>query len=259
MLSARTFRRLRISILLLILLVVATNTWLSRVRTTDWQESLWVVIYPLNGDGRADTQHYVDTLVAEQFSSIGQFFEREAVRYGVLLDEPVIVQLADQVQAQPPELGQSPSLLDSVRWSLSMRWWAWRHDNWTGPEPDIRIFVRYHSPQNRDVLAHSLGLQKGLIGLVNAFADPRFDGQNAMVVVHELLHTLGAMDKYDLASGYPLWPDGFAQPNQVPRYPQLQAEIMAGRLALSERQAVMPQSLDEVVLGPRTAVEINWQ
>ncbi len=259
MLNARTFRRLRISVLLLILLVVSLNTWLSRVRSTDWQESLWVVIYPLNGDGGADTQRYVDTLEAPQFLGVDQFFAREAARYGVLLENPVTVQLADQVQAQPPELGQSPSLLDSVRWSLAMRWWAWRHDNWAGPAPDVRIFVRYHSPQHQKSLAHSLGLQKGLIGLVNAFADASYDDQNAMVVVHELLHTLGATDKYDLSSGLPLWPEGFAQPARVPRYPQLQAEIMAGRLALSERQAVMPRSLDEVMLGPLTATEINWQ
>ncbi|UTW13595.1 hypothetical protein [Marinobacterium rhizophilum] len=259
MLSARTFRRLRISVLLLILLVVLLNTWLSRVRSTDWQDSLWVVVYPLNSDGRADTQRYVESLGAEQFSAVSQFFTREAQRYGVPLEDPVIVQLADQMAQQPPELAQNPSRFESVRWSLAMRWWAWRHDNWVGPAPDVRIFVRYHSPQGRDSLAHSLGLQKGLIGLVNAFADARYEGQNAMVAVHELLHTLGATDKYDPASGYPLWPDGFAQPGKVPRYPQLQAEVMAGRLPLSEHQAVMPQTLDDVVLGPLSAAEINWR
>jgi hypothetical protein len=258
MLNARTFRRLRILVLLLILLVVSLNTWLSRIRSTDWQESLWVVIYPLNGDGRADTQRYVESLQAQQFSDVGQFFASEAARYGVLLDDPVIVQLATQVRAQPPQPGPSPSLFESVRWSLSMRWWAWRHDNWAGPAPDVRMFVRYHSPQNQNSLAHSLGLQKGLIGLVNAFADTRFEGQNAVVMAHELLHTLGATDKYDLANGYPLWPDGFAEPDRVPRFPQLQAEVMAGRVALSERQAVMPPSLADVVVGPLTAAEINW-
>ncbi len=70
MLNARTFRNLRIFILLLILLVVALNSWLSRIRTTDWEEPLWVVVYPLNGDDRPDTQRYIESLTLDTFSAI---------------------------------------------------------------------------------------------------------------------------------------------------------------------------------------------
>ncbi|MFC6672557.1 hypothetical protein [Marinobacterium aestuariivivens] len=258
MLNARTFRNLRILILLLILLAVALNSWLSRIRTTDWQETLWVLVYPLNGDGRADTQAYIDSLSGDAFDGIERFFTREAGRYGVASVDPVFVQLAPQVFASPPKLPQNPSLFDNVRWSLSMRWWAWRNDSWQGPAADIRIFMRYYSPQNREPLAHSLGLQKGLIGLVNAFADERNQGQNNVVAAHELLHTLGASDKYDLNSGLPLWPDGFAEPDQVPRYPQRLAEIMGGRVPISDGRALIPPSLDAVVVGTGTALEINW-
>ena len=134
-----------------------------------------------------------------------------------------------------------------------MRWWAWRNDSWEGPPPDIQIFVRYHSPQNSNYLAHSLGLQKGLIGLVNAFAGERYEGQNNMVTTHELLHTLGATDKYAPQTGFPLWPEGFAEPDKVPRFPQLLAEIVAGRLPVSPVQAVIPLSLENVIVGPVTA------
>ncbi|GGO87477.1 hypothetical protein GCM10011348_40760 [Marinobacterium nitratireducens] len=258
MLNARTFRNLRILILLLILLVVALNSWLSRIRTTDWEEPLWVLMYPLNGDGRADTQAYIDSLTPDTFTAIEAFFAREAGRYGAGSGEPVFVQLAPQVLPPPPVLPQNPSLFDNVRWSLAMRWWAWRNDTWQGPAPDIRIFMRYYSPENTDRLAHSLGLQKGLIGLVNAFAAERHQGQNNVVAAHELLHTLGATDKYDLGSGLPVWPDGYAEPERVPRYPQRLAEIMGGRVPISDGWALIPPGLDDVVVGPSTASEINW-
>ncbi len=39
-------------------------------------------------------------------------------------------------------------------------------------------------------------------------------GGNQVVVAHELLHTLGATDKYARASGQPLEPDGLGDPQQ---------------------------------------------
>ena len=82
--------------------------------------------------------------------------------------------------------------------------------------------------------------------------------QNNMVMLHELLHTLGATDKYDLRTDQPLYPDGYAQPELQPRLPQKKAEIMAGRIPLSEHHAEMPERLADVVIGPKTAREIGW-
>jgi hypothetical protein len=80
-----------------------------------------------------------------------------------------------------------------------------------------------------------------------------------VVVAHELLHTLGATDKYARASGQPLEPDGLGDPQQQPRYPQRFGEIMAGRIASSARQAEMPDGLDRMLVGPATAREIGWR
>ena len=55
------FRKLRLILLIVVLVVVSLNTVLSQIRTTDWNESLWVVVYPLNADGREDTQRYIDS------------------------------------------------------------------------------------------------------------------------------------------------------------------------------------------------------
>jgi hypothetical protein len=94
--------------------------------------------------------------------------------------------------------------------------------------------------------------------VVHAFADPAMSGSNNIVIAHELLHTVGASDKYDLSSGAPIYPGGFGDRGRQPLYPQDDAEIMAGRRALSEREWEMPRSLREVVVGPETALEIRW-
>ena len=65
-----------------------------------------------------------------------------------------------------------------------------------------------------------------------------------MVIAHEILHTLGASDKYDLATLAPLYPGGYAEPERDPLYPQSFAEIMAGRYAADAHTFEMPESLD---------------
>ena len=45
------FKVIRISILLVILIVVSLSTWLTQARSTDWNNSLWVKVYPINADG----------------------------------------------------------------------------------------------------------------------------------------------------------------------------------------------------------------
>jgi len=78
------------------------------------------------------------------------------------------------------------------------------------------------------------------------------------VVAHELLHTLGATDKYDRASGRPQVPDGLGDPGQTPLFPQRYGEIMAGRIATSAGDAVIPDGLAQMRVGPATAREIGW-
>jgi hypothetical protein len=118
--------------------------------------------------------------------------------------------------------------------------------------------VLYHDPALTPAVPHSLGLTKGLIGVVYAFAVTDMDGENNVVVAHELLHTVGAGDKYAPGNDAPRFPDGFADPNQLPLYPQRAAEVMAGRRMLSADRWQQAASLDEVVIGPATAREIRW-
>jgi hypothetical protein len=96
-----------------------------------------------------------------------------------------------------------------------------------------------------------------MFGIVNAYTGRRYRGANNMIIAHELLHTLGASDKYELATGQPTVPDGLADPQKKPLYPQSHAEIMGGRIALAADDAVIPQSLGFAVVGPATAAEVG--
>lgn len=258
MLKSRWFRLLRVAVLLITLFVVAMNTWLSSVRIQSWSRPVWVVLYPVNADGRADTQAYIDALSVEHFEEIDGFLSREARRYG--LNQPSIAEvfLSEPLKVLPPEIDIEAGVFGRAFWSLRMRWWSWRSDNWPGPEPDVRIYLQYFSPQKRQILSHSLGLQKGMIGLVNGFASVDYMATNNFVITHELMHTFGASDKYDLKTNEPIYPDGFADPQQLPLLPQVRAEIMGGRVKVSPGWLVMPLSLGDVVVGAKTAEEIGW-
>ena len=252
------FKTIRIGILLCILFFVAVSTWLTQARSTDWNNSLWVKIYPINADNSAASERYIETLDREEFADIETFVAREVARFGKAVNQPLRVELGEPIHEQPPEMASGSNLLGVMLWSLKMRWWA---ANITSEqdaiEPDVRIFVRYHEPENNFLLENSVGLQKGMVGIVNAYADRRQRGSNNVIIAHEFLHTLGATDKYDPASGQPTAPDGLAEPNREPLYPQKNAEIMGGRIALAPDDAVIPKSLRYAVIGALTANEIN--
>jgi len=252
------FKAIRVTVLLLILLFVFASTWLTQARSTDWNNSLWVKIYPVNGDGSDLSSAYIDSLTPDSFEPIESFVAREIAKYGQSLARPVRLELGEEISEQPPTFGAAPGALDIMLWSLKMRWWASRvagpQDD---PDPDVRIFVRYHAPDDHFVLEDSVGLQKGMVGIVNAYAGRRRAGTNNVVIAHEFLHTLGATDKYDPANGMPNFPFGFAEPDRQPRFPQRLAEIMGGRIAISPTDAMIPKSLRYVTIGAQTAEEIR--
>lgn len=252
------FKAIRIAILLVILLFVATGTWLTQSRSTDWNNSLWLKVYPINADDSDIVDRYIATLEVEDFADIEEFLAREVERYDRVISRPVRMELGSPVREQPPVVDPAGGVLGVMSWSLKMRWWAWRtagkQDEIT---PDVRMFVRYHSPEDAFRLENSVGLQKGMVGVVNARAGRRHSGANNVVIAHEFMHTLGATDKYDPATGRPTAPDGLAEPDRSPLYPQRWAEIMGGRIAIAEDDAVIPDSLKYTVIGPATAREIR--
>ncbi|HET9695158.1 MAG TPA: hypothetical protein VFP48_12315 [Steroidobacteraceae bacterium] len=259
--AGRTFLgTLRLALLLAVLAFVALGAWLDRARSRDWDAPLRVTVYPLGSGGDAAAQAYARSLQAEDFTAVPEFFAREGRRYGVPLDTPVHLRVSHAAATSPPALGERPGVLSIMAWSLRLRWYAARVA-WNDPlpTPDVQVFATFAPPGDGTTpLPDSVGLSKGLIALAHLYAGREAAGTNQVVLAHELLHTLGATDKYAPGTGQPLVPDGLGDPRREPLYPQQRAEIMAGRIALGPDQAAVPESLGHAVLGPVTAREIGW-
>jgi hypothetical protein len=168
-----SFRRLRILLLLGVLAGVIGFNWLERFMVRGWRVPLDVQVIPINGDGSDQAAAAIRALKGRDFSDIDAFLEREVARYGVKQSPAIQVTLRPELKQQPPAPPRDGSVLKTVFWSLKMRWWVYRQSGEWLPQPGtIRLFLLYHAPQDGVALAHSLGLQKGLIGVVHVFADP---------------------------------------------------------------------------------------
>lgn len=245
----------RIILLLCIFVFVAFYTKLQRLESMAWVDSLQVSIYPVNADGSVLTDQYINALSTDNFRGIDAFFKNQWGVYSEFDFDPITVTLKPQVISQPPTPPVDGNVLKIIFWSLRLRFWSYQNSV-DDDKSTVDIFVRYHQVDKSEGLAHSLGLQKGLIGVVNGYASAKYQEQNNVVIAHELLHTVGASDKYSLKTGQPLYPSGFAVPDS--RYAQSKAEIMAGKIPLNEFKSVMPSSLRQCVIGHQTATEIGW-
>jgi hypothetical protein len=249
----------RLAVLLAVLLFVALGAWLDGRRSTAWDGTLRVTVYPLAVGGDGSTTKYVAGLDAEAYADVIDFLAGEAARYGVRLAEPVRLRVSHVLRDPPPAAPRDAGPVGIGLWSLRMRYWAWRVAAGDPlPPPDVQVFALYHPADGAHPAPDSTGLRKGLFAVTHLYASADAQGSNDVVLTHELLHTLGATDKYDRATGQPLDPQGLGDPSREPRYPQGTGEIMAGRIASSATDAVIPDSLAQMTVGPATAREIGW-
>lgn len=259
--AGRTFLgTLRLALLLAVLAFVALGAWLDWTRSRDWDEPLRVTVYPLPAPGAAVGRGYVEALQDDDFDAIETFLAGESDRYNVPLAEPVRIRVSHAAKTPPPALGERPGVLGVMLWSLKLRYYAARvRANDPLPPPDIQVFATYAPlAESAHALPDSVGLSKGLVAVAHLYAGREAAGSNLVVLTHELLHTLGATDKYDRATGLPSAPAGLGEPERDPPYPQDYGEIMAGRIAVGPREAVVPDSLDDMLVGAQTAREIGW-
>jgi hypothetical protein len=253
------WRTLRIATLLLILAIALYSNWHDRLSTTDWDETLWIGVFPVNADDGEIAERHIASLTTEDVADIERFINEEAHRHGVTIERPVRVELYPEVGEKPPQHDVDGNVFATMWWSLKVRLYARRNSHPPGrPAPQIRIFVMFHDPAFVRSVPHSVGLQRGLVGVVHAYAERPMTPSNNVVIAHEILHTLGATDKYDPVTLAPIYPEGYGDPEREPRFPQEFTEIMAGRYALDEHTFEMPDSLNDVVVGEATAREIRW-
>jgi hypothetical protein len=250
---------MRIVMLLSILFVIVVGAWMTEQRMASWERPILVTIYPIVADERKATRRFVKDLTADDFEVINDFFERASRPYGFTVTPALRFQLAKPSDELPPEV---PGQFDTAAigwWSLKMRWWAFVRSIRDGlVTPDIQMFVLFHSLNGNNEVGISVGMRKGRYGIVKAYAKQSLQNSNLVVFTHELLHVLGATDKYVLTTGEPIYPDGYADPHQQPLFPQTRAEIMGGRIPLSALDSVMPDSLAECHIGRVTAEEIGF-
>jgi len=252
------FRKFRILIQLLVLATVGLGAWRANSRLTAWEHTIHVAIYPIAGDRSPATASFISGLNNESFIDIAEWMQQQTEKQGLSILQPVALRVAAPLAETPPARPNQPSLVDAMLWSLQLRWWAAQHDKIDGPKPHIRLFVLFHDPALSASVPHSTGLSKGQIGVIHAYASRRQRRQNAVVIAHEMLHTFGASDKYDLPTQQPIYPQGYAEPGREPRLPQEMAEIMGGRIPINEQTAEIPTSLADTLIGPETAQEIGF-
>jgi hypothetical protein len=251
------WRKIRIAVLLFILATVVHRAWLQE-QQLQWQDTVHITLYPINADGSTETAGYLTQLDATQFQAIAEFLAEEAGRYGLAVRHPFELRLGPVVNRLPPRPPQAGGIMQAIMWSLQFRWWAWRNSPPVSMPPDMQLYLLYHDPRKHGVLPHSTALAKGRLGMINVYAAADYEKRNAIVITHELLHAVGATDKYDRATNQPLFPRGYAEPDKHPLYPQAFAEIMAGRIPLGDGRAEMPAALTETLVGEKTAAEIGW-
>jgi hypothetical protein len=253
------FKLIRVVFLLSVLFVIVVGTWMTERRLASWEQPIWITIYPIAADDEEDTRRYVNRVDRYSYEDINNFFTRETVPYGVSLTPAFNFQIAPVSGKFPPDLPDRHSPVAIAWWSLKMRWWAWRMDREDGlVKPDIQVFILYHGVNGNRELDMSVGMRKGMYGLVHAFASQEMKSRNLVVIMHEIMHVLGATDKYVQATGEPEYPFGYAYPNQRPLFPQEKAEIMGGRIPLSAFVSEMPRSLEYCKIGHKTAEEIGF-
>ena len=250
------WKKIRILCLLLVLLVVAVNAW--RDQNQDWTKPIIVLLHPINADGRTNTQNYINGLNIANLNTAQDYLKQASQQYR---DQPVALyfKLGRELKQLPPKVPTDASLLSTVLWSLKFRFYAWQQRQGRDGAATVTLYLNYYDPSQTQILKYSTALQKGKIGSVNLFASNAHSQRNTMVMVHELLHAFGATDKYDLATGQPIYPIGYAAPNQQPLYPQQQAELMAGYIPLSQSKSKMPESLEQTRINEITAIELGWK
>ncbi|WP_336152639.1 hypothetical protein [Acinetobacter ursingii] len=252
--KASFWKNIRIAILLLILLVVLINNW--RDQNQNWNRPIVVLLHPVNADGHASTSQYIQHLQLSQFVEVKSYLEQQSANYRQPIF--VIMKLGRTLTAKPPRVPEESPILNVMWWSLKFRFYAWRQRKSEDQHASVTLYLNYYDPQYINQLKHSTALEKGRIGSVNLFASKKQDSQNNIVLTHELLHAFGATDKYDLQTGQPIYPIGYAKPEQQPRYPQKQAELMAGKIPVSDHENKMPEHLNQTILNHLTAQEVGW-
>lgn len=257
------FYRVRVTALLLLLggvLLWAGNDWWRRRERSAWQRPLRVVLVLVEREPvPAET---VQALARRTFD-LERRLKSEFERHGRSGMDPFSINVKGPVSAA----SDPPQVAGNDLWSLavhSLALWRWTRDldaradvEWRGY--DSRIYVVLTPARDGELrVVEGESEQGGRVGVARADIEPAMVDFALFVAAHELMHTLGANDKYD-EQGHARVPDGLADPARQPLYPQPGAEIMARNVPISPTEERPPETLRELFVGEKTAREIGWR
>jgi len=261
---SRRFFYVRVAVLLTILVGVlmgAGQDSRSRRARNDWDHTLSVAVVPV---ALENVDEAAIAALRARLPALEDRMAAELARHRPGAPRPFRFELVAPVRAaSPPPVPAADGLVDLVEHSIALSRYLKDIDTRAGIERDLydaRIYVAMRRPRKTDrTLVEGRSEQGGRVGLVELELDAEAEAIDLalIVVAHELLHTLGAVDKYD-SGGRTLVPLGLAEPDRVPLFPQPHAEIMARNRMLSASEERVPGSLAEIAVGPATAREIGW-
>jgi len=253
----------RVAILLSVLLVVvlyAGQDIYRRKHRNDWDHTLDIAIIVLQ---RGDVDPKAIQMMRERVPALEERLTAEFRRrrpgagikpFHIELFGPVTVESApvlpssDRVMEHAKEMYAQWKTLSAIDKRAEVHAGAF----------DSRVYVTVVKPMsNARKLVEGASEDNGRIATVQIELAQDMVDVALFVSTHELLHTLGASDKYD-ETGRTKIPEGLAEPDAIPRYPQKLAEVMARNRMVSETKEKIPEKLDELAVGPLTAREIGW-
>lgn len=274
------FRRLRRGILFLLFLTVAVwgiITYQADHHTFAWDRTVHVaVVVLLDGGGRGDRDDaerfgrgFVSTAVppGHNLRGVEAWINQEFARHSGRPAEAIRLSARDPlwVNTPPPEPPpEDASFLQRAtltrRFLNYFKGMARREDLYISAY-DITLFVYFYDTydrtrekrlRNRD----SIASRRERLGVICAPLRRRDLGNTCAVLAHELCHALGASDKYGESGS--VFPEGFAEPDKHPLYPQKKAEIMAMGRPVGPGREKSVEDLRDCVVGGATAREMGW-
>jgi hypothetical protein len=256
----RTFRRVRIGLLLGVLLFTAAwgagKSW-QRWPRGNWRRPLQVGLVLLSPGTDVGTDRWrrrADDLAAHLDGEMARWRGRGGSAFQITVAGPV------GWSGTLPFSPASEAPLDRATHALDV-WRTVRDiDRAAGGVVggfDVRIFFLCAPlPEGQVGFAEGSGAVNGEVAFVRGSCDGDLT-LSLLAVGHELLHLVGATDRYD-AGGHARGPGDLADPDRVPLYPQTHAEWMVGEVPIAPGRGRLPESLEELRVGPVTAREIGW-
>ncbi len=259
----RLFFRIRVSLLLAVLAVVLLWAYADvrrRGARTEWKRPVTVAIVVVRLGPVSDAA--VKELAAQMRVLEDRLAEESTRLRGPSSARPFALTSFGPVDVQsPPPNGGGSGVWDLVEHTFAKRKYFSTIDAQAELDAgayDSRIYLIARPPARSGYKSvEGESEEGGRMGFVEVELDEEMADFALFVAAHELMHTLGAGDKYD-AVGRARVPDGLADPSRVPLYPQIAAEVMARNVALSPTRERPPETLAELAVGRATAREIGW-